>query len=822
MNDFIEIKGARVHNLKNIDVKIPKNKLTVITGVSGSGKSSLAFDTLYEEGKRRYLLFSGTQFMIDSVPNFDRMTGLSPTVAVEQRIIRQSNPRSTVGTRTKISSMLAVLFAAYGERTSEYDDGLPLAMEMFQKNSPKGMCVKCLGSGVVKKLDEDKLFGNTSLKIEDVCLGVGKRGTTKRLLDSFCKYHGVQPQQTLAELTIEQLNALKYGDGGRSSFMGFIPWITNVANGAFSSESRLEFLLTEAGFMYKIKCPKCNGEGIGQQAMHTTIAGYTIADLEKMYIKELHDILAQISDSSKSYDLIKEILIKLECMIDVGLHHLSLSRPVPSLSGGEIQRLFLASYIIAQMDSIIFVFDEPTIGLHEVEKQKLIDIIRNLVNRGNTVVAVEHDENFMRNADYIIDLGPDAGVYGGERIYQGSFQEFLEVKNSKTAPYLAHKSSFKVKQAYKPIDTGRLLTLENGNIHNLRNVTIDIPLGLMVGVAGVSGSGKSSLIADTLVPKLKEALKTKCIINDGNSRKKSITAETKASSDFGFAETDEADYLYDDHTWPGNNNLGDVQLKGVENITKCLVIDQKPIGRSRTSCPATYVGIFDRIRNLFANTPEALEYGYSAGMFSLNSEGGCKVCKGEGVVGFHVGFGNFITIECEACGGMGFVAEAMEITIDGKTIRDVLQLSVDEAAEFFKDRDNNIENILKTMQRVGMGYIKLGQKTPTISGGESQRIKLAKELSKGQISKNALYILDEPTTGLAFADSEKLMLLLQELVDRGNTVIVTEHDPYVLSNCDYLIEMGVGGGSDGGNVIAKGTPRELKMLKDSIIGRYLV
>lgn len=781
MNHYIEIKNARVHNLKGLDVKIPRSKLTVITGVSGSGKSSLAFDTLYEEGKRRYLMFSGTQFLVDSTPTFDSITGLSPTVAAEQRIIRQSNPRSTVGTRTKISNMLAMLFAVYGERDERHHGGLPLTIEMFQKNSPKGMCVKCLGTGIVKRLDEEKLFGDLSQSIEDVCLGLGKRGSTKKMLDSFCKYHNILPTQKLSTLTYEQLLGLKYGDHGKSSFMGFVPWITHVTNGALSASGRLEYLLTEAGYMSKVSCPKCSGTGLGEQASHTTIGGKTISELDNMYIKDLCQFLN--ASPIKKTPLLNELLAKLSCMVDVGLHHLALSRPVPTLSGGEIQRLFLASYIIAEMDSIIFIFDEPTIGLHEAEKAKLISIMKDLVSRGNTVIAVEHDEGFIRSADYIVDLGPSAGIYGGERVFQGSFEEFLICENSKTAPYLKDERTFGVKQLYKPVDRQKLLKIENATLHNLQNVTAEIPLGLMVGIAGVSGSGKSSLISDTLVPKLKEVLNQKCVTDDDN--------ET------GY----EANH---------------VSISGTEHIKKCYVIDQKPIGRSRTSCPATYTGMLDRIRALFAK-----ESGLSAGLFTVNSEGGCKICKGDGEIHYHVGFGNFIGMECEACGGTGFISEALEVFLDGKNIKDILTMTVDEAVKFFKGKDKSIENILATLERVGMGYITLGQKTPTISGGESQRIKLAKELSKGHHAKDTVYILDEPTTGLSFHDSIRLMKLMQELVDKNNTVIVTEHDPYVLANCDYIIEMGVGGGSDGGNIIAIGTPKELKGNQNSIVGRYL-
>lgn len=785
MEDFISIKGAKIHNLKNVDVKIPKNKLTVITGVSGSGKSSLAFDTLYEEGKKRYLMFSGTQFMVDTTSNFQSITGLSPTVAVEQRIIRQSNPRSTVGTRTKISSMLAVLFSTAGKRSEAFDDGLPLTMEMFQKNSPKGMCVKCLGKGQIYKLDEDKLFGDRSKAIDELVFGVAKRGSTRNMMDSFCKYYDVTINQKTSTLTDKQFHYLIYGDGGKTKFPGFIPWIIQIMN---SPGGRLKYLLTQDGDLTFEKCPKCGGTGLGEQAINTTVGGKTITELENMYITELYDFLNSQKDKLSSANLVKDILTKLECMIDVGLHHLALSRPVPSLSGGEIQRLFLVSFIIAEMDSIIFIFDEPTIGLHEIEKQKLISIIKNLVNRGNTVVAVEHDENFMRAADYIIDIGPGAGILGGQRIFQGSLQEFMNCENSKTAPYLSGSKKFSVKEEYKSIDKSKLLTIENASIHNLRNITVDFPLGIIIGVAGVSGSGKSSLIADTLVPKLKEILKAK----------------------FSGSEDDEFSY-----------ECGDALLKGVENIKKCIVVDQKSIGRSRTSCPATYVGIFDRIRKLLANTDEAKENGYTESLFSVNSQGGCKACKGDGVIHYYVGYGNFIDVPCESCGGTGFVEEAMEIKLCNKNIREILEMSVLEALEFFRDIDKTVYNMLSILNRVGLGYLKLGQQTPTISGGEAQRIKLAKELGKRQ-SKNSLYILDEPTTGLSFDDSEKLIYLLKELCDNGNTIIVTEHDPVVLSNCDYIIELGPGGGSDGGYIISTGTPKELKKNKKSIIGRYLL
>lgn len=790
MNKNIEIKNARIHNLKGINVSIPKHKLTVITGVSGSGKSSLAFDTLYEEGKRRYLMFSGTEFMVDTVQTFDRIDGLSPTVAVEQRIIRQSNPRSTVGTKIKLSAMLAALFANYGSRLPEYDDGQPIDISMFQRNSAKGMCVKCLGKGVVKWIDADKLFADKGQHICDIACELGKRSSTRKMLEKFCRTYGMNLwEDTLADLTEAQIDLLKYGDGGKSKFYGFIPWITMLISGALSTSGRFASLLKNAGMIEERKCMKCGGTGLGEKASHTTFGGKTISELERMYISDLLEFLKENNDGKNP--LLKEIITKLSCMVDVGLHHLSLSRPVPTLSGGEIQRLFLASYIIAEMDSIIFVFDEPTIGLHEIEKENLIRIIRRLVDNGNTVVVVEHDENFIREADYIIDMGPKAGIYGGFKVFEGGYAEFMECADSKTALYLNDKLGFKIKREYRKIDSEKMLTISGAGLHNLKNVTAEIPLGVMVGVAGVSGSGKSSLIADTLVPKLKEQLKAKCVMDEDDDEEtvETVNAETT--------------------------------LAGEKHIRHCYIIDQRPIGRSRTSCPATYIGIFDRVRNLFAHSDKAKERGYTAGMFSVNSKGGCHKCKGDGVVHYHVGFGNFIDVDCDVCGGSGYVREAMEITVDGKNIRDILEMSVDEAKDFFADKDEVIHNMLTILQRVGMGYIKLGQATPTISGGESQRIKLAKELAKGKNNQDVLYILDEPTTGLSFSDSEQLMSLLNELVDMGNSIIITEHDSYVLSNCDYIIELGEGGGNAGGNIIATGTPAELKNTPNSIIGRYL-
>lgn len=784
-HEYIEIKNARIHNLKGVDVRIPKRKLTVITGVSGSGKSSLAFDTLYEEGKRRYLMFSGTDFMIDSVPTFDSITGLAPTVAVEQRTIRQSNPRSTVGTRLKISPMLAALFANFATRDPAYDDGIPLDIAMFQRNAARGMCVKCLGKGTFQCLNEEALFADRSQHIYEIALGLGRRAKIRPALMDFCRIHHIDYENDLlSDLTPEQLFALQYGDG-TSKFLGYIPLITMLINGAQSTSGRLSYLLHNAGLMERKICPKCDGTGLGEQARHTTYRGKTITELEDMYISGL---LAFFREGRDKPNLVNEIEAKLSCLEEVGIGHLSLSRPLPTLSGGEIQRLFLASYTITEMDSIIFIFDEPTIGLHEIEKENLIRIIRRLVEKGNTVIAVEHDANFMREADYIVDMGPGAGVCGGLKIYEGGFNEFLSCHESKTAPYLSEMAGLPQKTGRRPINKEKMLTLAHANLHNLKDVTAEIPLGVMLGIAGVSGSGKSSLIHDTLVPKLREQMRSKC-----------ITDEEEADDKMPVTAT----------------------LYGTEHLKKCYVIDQRPIGRSRTSSPVTYTGIFDRVRTMFANTEDAKRKGYPAGMFSVNSVGGCKKCKGDGVIHYHVGFGNFIDIPCDACEGHGYLPEVMDVLLDGKNIRDILEMNVDEAKLFFRDKDSAIYKTLDILQRVGLGYLGLGQATPTISGGESQRIKLAKELTKGKQARDALYILDEPTTGLSFYDSEQLMALLNELVDAGNSIIVTEHDPYILSQCDYILELGRGGGDDGGSLIAEGTPEDLMQNPESIIGRYL-
>lgn len=791
MKDFIEIKNARINNLRGVDVRIPKNKLTVITGVSGSGKSSLAFDTLYEEGKKRYLTFSGSQFIVDKKEIFDSIIGLSPTVAVEQRIIRQSNPRSTVATRINLDAMLAALFAHYGVIENQYDDGTPLQIANFQKGSLKGMCTRCRGEGAVFTIDEEAIFKDMDVTIEN--LFGGNQTHYNHLYMRFDKIYGISRKRTLRSLSEEDFHLFKYGDGGgfagSTGFMGIIPWL--MESYKYHRGRGRDNWITELSFIGMKTCPKCHGVGLGTAALHTRIGGKTITEIEDMYIGDIYEFLKAYGGGRNQ--LADKIMKRLEGLSEVGLSHLSLSRKIPTLSGGELQRVFLASYIMAAMDSIIFVFDEPTIGLHEVEKENLIKLLKRLVEEGNTVVAVEHDEGFMRNADYIVDMGPGAGINGGRKIFEGSYGDFLRCKGSRTAPYLTKEAAFPIKREYRSIEDKKVLHIENASLHNLKNVSVTIPLGVMVGVAGVSGSGKSSLISDTLVPRLKEQLKNNCVI----------------------AEADDED-----------EEVSDALITGTEHIKDCFIIDQRPIGRNKTSCPATYIGIMDRIRSLFAATDEAKEKGCTVSMFTRNSDGGCPRCKGEGILHHYVGYGSFIDLVCDDCEGTGYVDRARAILLDGKNICDVLNMGVDEAEEFFKDKDEEICNVLQILQEVGMGYITLGQSIPTISGGESQRIKLAKELSGGRKAakkkrKGSLYILDEPTTGLSLYDTERLLTLLNEIVECGNSVIITEHDVHMLANCDYLIEMGKGGGREGGEIIATGTPKELKENSCSLIGRYL-
>ena len=789
MGNYIKAYGVKKHNLKNIDICIPKGKLTAITGVSGSGKSSFAFDVLYEEGKRKYLSITESQFSLETSNDFERIEGLSPTIGVEQRIIRQSNPLSTVGTKTRLTNALASLFSVSGVTDPEYADGKPLSVDMFQKNSPNGMCLHCLGTGEKKVFDEEKIFEDSNAKLNALLFGFLDRGKSQKKYRAFLEQNGLSPSQTLGELTDEQLQKLKYGDR-KENFPGIMPLIMNASKYNLISQRQIEIITDEYG--KKIICPRCNGVGLNQIASHTRLQDRTFAEVSNMSLTELEKFLLSVEDD-KNKKIVNAIRLRIQYLVMLGLGHLSMSRPIPTLSGGELQRLCISAFIMSDFDSLTFIFDEPSIGLHEREKEKLIEVLKNIVSAGNTVIVVEHDERIISIADYIVEIGPGAGTEGGELIFQGEYKDFLNCKNSVVAKYLKDRNYFIENYKHQTKNPPALhheekLSISGAKIHNLKNVSLSIPLYKLVGIAGVSGSGKSSLIAHTLVPKLKMLIRNRVVQNEDED-------------------------IYD---YP--RELDDVEIHGTEYINKCYVINQQPIGRTKTSNIATYTGVFDVIRKLFAETEDAKEFGFDMSFFSLNAEGGCPTCGGQGFLVYNVGFGN-INMICDQCNGTGYIEEVLDVNYHNKNIAEVLEMTVKEACGFFKDVPK-IFQILSLLDKVGMGYIKLGQKTTTISGGEAQRIKLAKELGKSR-NKGNIYILDEPTVGLSAKDSEHLLYLLREICNAGNTVIVTEHDIDVLSCCDYIFELGPKGGNEGGYLIAEGTPKSLKENSNSIIGGYL-
>lgn len=784
--DMLQMKGVYTNNLKHIDVAIPLHKLTVITGVSGSGKSSLAFDTIYEEGRRRYLMFSGLE--TEANQTYREITGLSPTVALEQRVIRQTNVRSTVGTKSQIIHGLAYLYAKYGTYLGKQKGMVP-GLEHFNRNTTKGMCLRCIGKGYITQVDTDKMLKPHSQRLSDLFQGkIVRKREYVRQLNAFCEKHCLTLDTKIQELSDSQREELLAGDA-TIGFEGLEALFHDYTGNTMFSKGRKHGDIYDM-FIQRCICPKCSGYGLGEKALNTYIGGKHIGEAANLTITELLAFIRELLIDGEG--VIKGILKKAALLEEVGLSHLSLSRNVTTLSGGELQRLFLVSYLITNLQSLIFIFDEPTIGLHEVEKQRLIKVIHKLVENHNTVIVVEHDKNFMECADYIVDIGPGAGEYGGQLIFQGSYQKFLNNRQSNTSCYLNGSRKLLKREHYREITLSHAISLHNVSTHNLQSVSVTIPLNIMVGIMGVSGSGKSSLISDTLVPLLKKKLQNNFI-------------------DMSIEEEERQEALE-------NVSIENVVVQGIEKIEKCIIVDQKPIGRKSTSTPISYLGGLSRIREILANTPYAKEQGYSEGMFSKNSSGRCMHCQGLGEIPINIGLGNELYLRCEDCEGTGYVPEALEVKFQEKNIYEIMKLSFLEATEFFK-QDNKLHALFQVMVNVGMGYMKLGQKTTTISGGEAQRIKLAKELS--QSTKNCLFILDEPTTGLSFQDTDRLMKVLHDIVDQGNSMIIIEHDTDVLRGCDYLIELGPGGGTAGGQVIATGTVSDLKENPQSVIAKYL-
>ena len=933
--EFIEIIGARAHNLKNIDVSIPREKLVVITGLSGSGKSSLAFDTIYAEGQRRYIeTFSAyaRQFLGGlERPDVDKIDGLSPVIAIEQKTTSKS-PRSTVGTITEIYDFLRLLFARAGEAYSyntgekmvsysdeqikeliianfkdkrinilapvirarkghyaelfqqitkqgflkvrvndEVQDILPgmkldrykthdieividrlviddsadnekrlaesikTAMyhgenvlmvldqdsnairffsrnlmcpstgisyqnpepNLFSFNSPKGACEHCNGLGIVNEINIKKIIPNPKLSIKSGGLspiGEYKSSWIFKQLETIGEKFGFKLTDAIETISEEAMQMILNGGNEKFSVNSKTAGVTKeykiefegIANFIKSQHDESESTSIKRwakDFMDEVNCSECEGSRLKKEALYFKINDKNIAELSNMDISDLshwfQEVDQYLSEKQKviATEILKEIKARLQFLVDVGLNYLALSRNSKSLSGGEAQRIRLATQIGSQLVGVLYILDEPSIGLHQRDNEKLIHSLEQLRDIGNSVLVVEHDKDMIERADYVIDIGPRAGKYGGQIISQGTPKALLE-EDTITAQFMSGKMQIEIPKKRRK-GNGNSLKLTGATGNNLKNVSIELPLGKLICVTGVSGSGKSTLINETLYPILNEHF--------FNAVKKPQPYK---------------------------------KVEGLEHIDKVIDIDQSPIGRTPRSNPATYTEVFTEIRSLFTQTPEAMIRGYKAGRFSFNVKGGrCETCEGSGVRTIEMSFLPDVYVECETCQGKRFNRETLEIRFKGKSISDVLNMTVDEAVPFFE----NIPKIyrkIKTIQDVGLGYITLGQQSTTLSGGEAQRIKLATELSKKDTG-NTFYIMDEPTTGLHFEDIRVLMDVINKLVDKGNSVLIIEHNMDVIKLADYIIDIGYEGGKGGGEVIAKGTPEEIIKNKKSYTAQFL-
>ncbi len=931
----IEVKGARVHNLKNIDVTIPREKLVVITGLSGSGKSSLAFDTIYAEGQRRYIeTFSAyaRQFLGGlERPDVDKIDGLSPVIAIEQKTTSKS-PRSTVGTITEIYDFLRLLYARAGDaysyltgekmvsysdeqikeliitdyegkkinvlapiiksrkghyrelfeqiakqgfvkvridgeikdivkgmkvdrykthdieividrlkisENSELDkrisetintamysgDNVLMVLEegknepryfsrdlmcptsgisyptpepnTFSFNSPKGMCSKCNGLGHVYEVNEVKIFPNKKLSIHAggiAPLGPYKKSWAFKQIETIAKRFDFELSEPIGKIPSEAIEVLL--NGGKESFniesktLGVnrtykidYEGISNFIKNQFEESDSTSIKRWAKEYMDKISCPTCMGTRLRRESLNFKIDGRNIAELANMDIAELADFFNRLESKLTgnqlriAEEIIKEIKTRVKFLLDVGLDYLSLDRSSKSLSGGEAQRIRLATQIGTQLVGVLYILDEPSIGLHQRDNNRLISSLEALRDIGNSIIVVEHDRDMIERADHVIDMGPKAGHHGGEIISEGTPAE-LKNHHTLTADYITGVKKIATPKKRRK-GNGKKITLSGCTGNNLKNITIDIPLGKMIGVSGVSGSGKSTLINETLYP------------------------------------------IMNAHYFNGVRKPMPYKfIKGLDYIDKVIDINQSPIGRTPRSNPATYTGVFSEIRSLFTKTPEAAIRGYKPGRFSFNVKGGrCETCQGGGLRVIEMNFLPDVYVECETCNGKRFNRETLEIRYKGKSISDVLEMTIDDAVDFF-EMIPKIHRKLKTIQDVGLGYISLGQQSTTLSGGEAQRIKLATELSKRDTG-NTFYILDEPTTGLHFEDIRVLMEVLNKLVDKGNTVLVIEHNLDVIKMVDHIIDIGYEGGRGGGMVVAEGSPEEICKNKKSYTAQFL-
>lgn len=758
----IKIQGARIHNLKNINLTIPKRQLVVITGISGSGKSSLAFDILFEEGKNQYLRSIGILAGLDNEDRFDTMEGIGPTVAVRQNTIRQSNPRSTVGTKTGILNQLALVYASDGKALDEHSEHL--SPGFFLYTMADGMCISCQGRGSYYDINPEQLIPDKTTTLLEVYENLQVTAGFLRILK---KKYGMYFETPFWELPEDVRGEVVYGtyDNGKQSYC-----LERILRNAYEKGEDVEEVYV------KTICPDCHGERIGQEAREIVLHGKQIGELGQMTLSGLLNFLGEILKDELSQfgkNVVKNVMEKLKKLIQFRLGHLTLYREMASLSGGEVQRIFLHLHLESGLDSLIYVFDEPMAGLHPSEKESMIKAVKELRDLGNTVIVVEHDKEMIRHADHIIEIGPKAGVEGGTVVYQGDYEEYGNV-DTLLSQYLSCKRLMPERTVRKHTFVKKdCLTLEHAHTHYLKDLTVVFPLHAMVGIAGLSGSGKSSLIEETLLKRLASAGK------------------------YGHA----------------------VGIAGVERISGFVKISQDPIGRSASSTPASYIGIWDKIRELFADQPEAKRRNMSAGHFSFHSKGACPDCGGSGYERIFLTADFSVDKQCQTCHGKRFQEESLFVEYKRKTITDVLEMSIAEASFFFEDQ-GSIVKPLRILEQMGMGYLTLGQPTSSLSGGEAQRVKLAKELGR-QLKGNMLYVLDEPTTGLSLYDTALLLKLLDQLVASGNSVIVIEHNVEVLKSCDYIIELGPEGGDKGGEIIAKGTPERLRVNPNSKTGRYL-
>lgn len=759
----IKIQGARIHNLKNINLVIPKNQLVVITGMSGSGKSSLAFDVLFEEGKNQYLRSIGILAGLDNEDRFDMIEGIGPTVAVRQNTIRQSNPRSTVGTKTGILNQLALVYASDGKNLDE--DREHLSPGDFLYTTADGMCINCQGRGSYYDVNLEKLIPDKTTTLAEVYDNLKVTSGFLRILK---KKYGIHFETPFWQLPEDVRDEVVYGtyDNGKQSYC-----LERALRNAYEKGEDVEEVYV------KTICPECHGERVGDEAREVLFCGKRIGELGQMTLNSLLEFLDGIAEEELSQfgrNVVKNVRKKLRHLIEFRLGHLNLYREMSSLSGGEVQRIFLHLHMESGLDSLIYVFDEPMAGLHPSEKQSMIEAVKRLRDLGNTVIVVEHDKEMICQADHIIEIGPKAGIEGGRVVYQGDCQEY-EKADTLLSKYLFVKGVVPERKGHKTVfEKEDCLKLIHANTHYLKDLAVEFPLHAMVGIAGLSGSGKSSLIEETLLKRLASAKK------------------------YGHVDG----------------------ISGVERINGFVRISQEPIGKSASSTPASYIGIWDKIRELFAKQPEARDRDMDAGHFSFHSKGACPECGGSGYERIFLTADFSVDKVCPECHGKRFQEESLLVEYRGKNIADVLEMSIAEAVIFFADQ-SSIVKPLRILEQMGMGYLTLGQPTSSLSGGEAQRVKLAKELGK-QRRGNMLYVLDEPTTGLSMYDTALLLRLLEQLVISGNSVIVIEHNTEVLKNCDYIIELGPEGGDKGGEIIAEGTPEQLRNNANSKTGRYLI